>query len=199
MIEGTPPYPASYTFDGPDTIANWRPLVNWLLAIPHLAILYVLRSVSQVVGVISWVWIVFTGRLPAGLANLQSMYLRYGLRTYLFTGFLREDYPPFGFTTSTADPGDDPRVRVDFQAQLENRNRLTVFFRIILVIPQVVVLFFVVIGALVAYVIGFFSVLFTGKWSPGLRNYVLGVFRWSLRVDAYLYLLTDVYPPFSLD
>jgi hypothetical protein len=44
-----------------------------------------------------------------------------------------------------------------------------------------------------------FAVLFTGQWPKGLRDFVLGFMRWTLRVQAYLALLTDVYPPFSLD
>ena len=57
-------YPATFTFDPPEKVANWRPLVNWLLAIPHYIVLYVLQIVSRVVGVISWFAIVFTGKLP---------------------------------------------------------------------------------------------------------------------------------------
>jgi hypothetical protein len=88
------PYPATFTFDSPERIANWRPLVHWLLAIPHLMILYALGTVSDVVAVISWFAVLFTGRLPAGLASLQAMYLRYTLRTATYFGFLREEYPP---------------------------------------------------------------------------------------------------------
>ena len=69
-------YPARFTFDPPQRIANWRPLVQWLLAIPHLAIVYVLGSVSGVLAIISWFAVLFTGRLPVGLANFQAMYLR---------------------------------------------------------------------------------------------------------------------------
>src|SRR6266508_1647530 len=104
-------YPAQFTFDAPERVANWRPLVQWLLAIPHLVIVYVLQAVARVLAVVSWSAIVFTGRLPAGLANFQAMYLRYNLRTASYFGFLREEYPPFSFATSPADPGDDPRVR----------------------------------------------------------------------------------------
>ncbi len=70
-------YPATFTLDAPERVANWRPLVHWVLAIPHLAIVYVVGVVSEVVAVISWFAILFTGRLPAGLANFQAMYLRY--------------------------------------------------------------------------------------------------------------------------
>ena len=198
MIEGAPSYPATFTFDPPEKIANWRPLVQWLLAIPHIAILYVLQTVSQVIGVISWFAIVFTGNLPDGLANVQVMYLRYMLRTYTYIGFLREEYPPFTFATATSDPGDDPRVRVDVQPQLTDRNRLTAFFRIILVIPQALVLVVLTFAAGIVTFIAVFAVLFTGRWPVGMRDFVINVDRWSLRVQAYFLLLTDEYPPFTL-
>jgi hypothetical protein len=192
-------YPATLTFTPPAKIANWRPLVNWLLAIPHFIVLYFLGLVASVVAVISWFAIVFTGNLPMGLANVQMMYMRYWLRTYTFVEFLREDYPPFAFNSLAADPGDDPPVRVDFQPVFENRNRLTVAFRIILVIPQAIVLGFLFLAGGVCVLIGFFAVLFTGKWPEGLRDFVVKVFGWWLRVSAYALLLVDEYPPFALD
>jgi hypothetical protein len=51
----------------------------------------------------------------------------------------------------------------------------------------------------VVLVIAFFAGLFTGRWPAGLRHFTLGVLRWWLRVEAYLLLLTDQYPPFALD
>ena len=192
------PYPTTFNFDAPERIANWRPLVHWLLAIPHLVILYALEAVSDVVAVISWFAVLFTGRLPAGLAGLQAMYLRYMLRTATYFGFLREEYPPFSFATTPADPGDDPRVAVHLVPQLEGRNRLTVAFRLILAIPQLIVLALLGIALFFVGVIAFFAVLFTGRWPDGLRDFALGVGRWWLRVNAYLVLLTDEYPPFTL-
>ena len=59
-----------------------------------------------------------TGKLPEGIVNFQAMYLRYQARTFTYAGFMREEYPPFAFTTASADPGGDRRVRVEF-AQLE--------------------------------------------------------------------------------
>jgi uncharacterized protein DUF4389 len=198
MLDGSSSYPATFSFDPPDRVANWRPLVNWLLAIPHFVVLYGLQILSRAVGVVSWFVVVFTGKLPDGLANVQVMYLRYQLRTYTFAGFMREEYPPFGFDTSAGDPGGDTRVRVDVQPQLTDRNRLTAFFRIILVIPHVIVLAVLVIASFVVTVIAFFAVLFTGRWPAGMRDFVLNVWRWGLRVEAYFLLLTDTYPPFAL-
>jgi hypothetical protein len=198
MIEGTPSYPATLTFDPPDKIANWRPLVQWLLVIPHLVVLYVLQLVAEVVGIISWFVILFTGALPEGLANVQAMYMRYALRTYTYAGFLREEYPPFTFATTPSDPGDDPRVRIDFQPQLTDRNRLTVGFRIILAIPSAIALVVLSIASAVVHLIAFFAVLFTGRYPAGMRDFVMNVWRWWLRLQTYILLLTDDYPPFEL-
>ncbi len=193
------PYPASFTFDPPEKVANWRVIGNVVLAIPHLIVLYVFNFVSEVVSFVSWLMILFTGKLPDGLANLQVLYLRYQIRTYTYVLFMREEYPPFSFDSSATDPGDDPRVRVDVVPQLENRNRLTAFIRIILVIPQFIVLAVLAFAGFFVAIIGFFAVLFTGTWPTGLRDFVIGIMRWSLRVNAYFLLLTDVYPPFALD
>jgi hypothetical protein len=198
MLESTPSYPATLVFDPPEKIANWRPLVSWLLVIPHLIVLYVLQLVSEVIAIASWFVILFTGKLPDGLANLQVMYLRYALRAYLYAGFQQEEYPPFTFETTPADPGDDPRVRVDIQPALTDRNRLTVGLRIIWIIPQAIVLGLLAIGFYVVMLIAFFAVLFTGRWPAGMRDFAINFWRWWLRVSAYGLLLTDEYPPFEL-
>ena len=180
-------------------MARWRPLVQWLLAIPHFAILYALTILSRVVGFISWIIVLFTGKLPQWVAGVQAMYLRYSNRVTAYAGFLKDAYPPFSFDTATHDPGDYVGETVEFEPQLEHRNRLTVLLRLLLVIPQLIVLFFVGIAASVAWIVGFFAVLFTGRWPEGIRRFVVGSMRWSLRVDAYFMLMTDEYPPFSLD
>ena len=192
-------YPATLSYDPPERIAHWRPLVQWFLAIPHWAVLYAMRTVAEVLAVISWFIILFTGRLPDGIANFQSMYLRYQARAATYGGFLREEYPPFAFATSSPDPGDVARLRVDIRPALANRNRLTVGFRLILAIPHAVVLVILLIASLVVFIIGFFAVLFTGRWPEGLRNFVVNVMRYQLRFETYLSLLVDVYPPFALN
>jgi hypothetical protein len=69
-----------------------------------------------------------------------------------------------------------------------------------LAIPHYFVLFFLCIGVIGAVIIAWFAILFTGKYPRGLFDFVVGVMRWGLRVSAYAFLLvTDVYPPFSLE
>jgi hypothetical protein len=192
-------YPATLEIDRAERIANWRPIVQWLLAIPHFIILYVLGIVAEIAVIIGWFAILFTGKLPEGLAGLVCLYIRYNNRALAYAAFLREEYPPFNFETTFPDPGTYPPVRTGLETELEDRNRLTVAFRIILVIPQLIVLAVLGFVAFLASVIAFFAVLFTGRWPEGLRTFVVGIMRWSTRVSAYLYLLTDQYPPFSLD
>lgn len=189
-------YPVDLGIEATDQIARWRPLVQWILAIPLYIAVYVLRIVAQVFAFIGWFAALFTGELPEGLGNFIAGYYRYNWRVSSYAFFLRETYPPFGLAQGYDDPGGDPAwftVR-----RPDGLSRLAVLFRIILVIPQLIVLFFLGIAVYVAIVVAFFAVLFTGRWPEGLREFVVGVMRWVLRVDAWFFLLADPYPPFSL-
>ena len=191
-------YPASLQINTPERIANWRPLVQWLLLIPHHVVLAVLAAVSSVVVLISWIVILLTGKLPAGLAGFQAMYLRYSAVVWAYAYFLTDQYPPFDFDTSPADPG-RTQTSVSFSPALEGRNRLTVLLRIITVIPAYIFNLIIVVIATVCIILGFFAVLFTGRWPDGLRRFVVGSHLVSLRYFTYGLLLTDEYPPFSID
>ena len=93
-----------------------------------------------------------------------------------------------------------PTRRVDMWFEgTAPQGRLTVAFRIILAIPQFVVLYFLYIAALFVLVIGWFAALFMGRLPEWVHSFIGGVVRWTTRVYAYMYLLTDRYPQFSLD
>ena len=87
------------------------------------------------------------------------------------------------------------RLEVEYPERL---SRLLIFVKGLLAIPHFFALTLLGIGALVAAIIGWFAVLFTGRWPEGLFNYITGVMRWGARLGAYIYLLTDRYPPFTL-
>jgi hypothetical protein len=192
------PYPATLELDASPEIANWRPLVHWLLAIPHLVLAQALQYVGQVVALISWVVIVFTGALPAGLANFQCLVIRYAARAYSYAAWLREPYPPFEFAMTGTDPGTDP-LRIELQPELTDRNRLTVGLRLIWAIPAAIFGAVLSLAASVALLVAFFAVLFTGRWPDGLRDFVIRCGRYFIRLTAYVDLLTDEYPPFALE
>lgn len=105
--------------------------------------------------------------------------------------------------TSLVRPGDGPPspdypVRLEIDRQ-ERYSRLLIFVKWLLAIPHFLVLFFLVIGVLFAWIGAFFAVLFTGNYPRGIFDFVVGTMRWANRVGAYVCLLTDAYPPFSLD
>ena len=79
------------------------------------------------------------------------------------------------------------------------QHRATVGFRIILAIPQFVILGFLFLAMLFVAIIGWFAALVMGRLPDWAHSFISGVIRWNVRVSAYVFLLTDRYPPFSLD
>ena len=78
-------------------------------------------------------------------------------------------------------------------------NRWLPLVKWFLAIPHYVVLLFLGIGAVVAVIVAWFAIVFTGRYPQNLFRYVVGVLRWSNRVTGYAFLLvTDQYPPFQL-
>jgi hypothetical protein len=87
---------------------------------------------------------------------------------------------------------------IQFQAQFaQRRSRLTTFFRIILVIPHMILVALWGIAALVVTLIAWFAILITGRYPVGMWRFVAEWFAYSTRVNGYYSLLTDVYPPFG--
>jgi hypothetical protein len=151
----------------------------------------VLGTVAGVIAVIAWFAILFTGRYPSGLRDVVVFYLRWRARAVAYVALLRDEYPPFG-------DGPYP-VSVDFDLPDTPRDKLTVAFRILLAIPQFVVLGFIGIAWLCTTIIAWIAILLTGQYPNVLYRFSMGALRWSVRVEAYVLLLHDAYPPFSLD
>ena len=141
--------------------------------------------------VISWFAIVFTGKQPRGLWDFTRFYLTWRSKAVAYMTLLRDEYPPFG----------DGAYPVTFSAGEfpETRDRLQVGLRLILAIPQFIVLFFISIAWVVTAIIGWFAILFTGAYPEGLYRFAVGYLRWSLRLESYVLLMHDKYPPFSFD
>jgi hypothetical protein len=95
-------------------------------------------------------------------------------------------------------PGGAAPVEAGFAGPAAQR-RLTVLVRVILAIPQIVVLYLVGIAAWVVLVVAWFCALVIGRLPEFAADFLPGVLRWQARVAAYLLLLTDQYPPFSFD
>jgi hypothetical protein len=77
------------------------------------------------------------------------------------------------------------------------RNRLSVLFRALLVIPHYIWAFFYGLASLVVVVIAWFAILFTGRWPAGMYDFTAGFQRFAGRLTAYTYVIVDTYPPFD--
>ena len=191
------PYPAQVDFHGDAHITRWRPLVQWLLAIPQLVVASALRTVRQILILFSLFTVLFTKRIPRSLFDMITMSYRYEWRAVSYALFMHEDYPPFDFQPASNDDGVEPHttLAIDYPEELDRWKPL---YKWILAIPHYVVLLFLTIGAVVATVAGLIMVVITGEYPQGIRDFLVGVYRWALRVEAYVGLLTDTYPPFRL-
>ncbi len=191
------PYPLQLEFHADRHITRWRPLVQWLLAIPHLLIVWALRSLRQVLTLISLFAVLFTKRIPRPLFDVIVMTYRYEWRAMSFVVFMHQDYPPFDFDLSSEDDGVEPHtsLRLTYPEHLERWKPLYKWF---LAIPQYFVLAGLAIAACLGIVVGFFAVLVTGEYPEGIRDFIVSSYRYALRVEAYVGFLTDRYPPFNL-
>ena len=98
---------------------------------------------------------------------------------------------------SAAPPGQYPvRLEVDY---VEEANRLTTFFRWFLAIPHIIILYVYGIAAFFVMFALWVSIMITGRRPEGMARFIASYLRWSTRVNAYTYLLTDKYPPFEGD
>lgn len=196
MAAVAPDHPVRLSLDAPDKIANWRPLVHWLLGIPQLLVAGAVQTLRQVLQFISFFTILFTRKIPPGIFDVIVMAYRYEWRVNSYVFWMREPYPPFTFTPAAQDDGIDPAsVSVEYPQEL---NRWLPLVKWLLAIPHYVVLVFLWIAAVLMVIVSFFAVLFTGRYPAGIRGFVIGVGRWSLRVRTYVGIMTDIYPPFSL-
>jgi len=193
-VQGT--YPLNLDVTSPPTIERWRPLINWILIIPHAIWLYLLLIAAEVLAFLGWFAILFTGQLPESWGDFIMGVLRYQWRVYAWLYGWTTTYPSFSPTGGFVDPGDYPAIF--YCARPAQRNRLTVAFRLILAIPQLIVIWIVAIPASVVLFLAWFAVLFTGRWPESFRSFAVGFFRWYGRLAGYLHLVTDEYPPFSM-
>ena len=190
-------YPVRVEFEGDTHVEWWHPLVHWLLVIPQSIVVGALTAVRFALTLFSFFTVLFTGQIPRPLFDFIAMTYRYEWRVTTYSLFLREDYPPFEFTPDADDhTGDHARLSIEYP---EHLNRWMPLVKWFLVIPHLLVLCVLGIGAFFAIIGGFFAVLFTNRYPEGLRDFLVGFYRWNLRVQAYAGLLTDQYPPFSLE
>lgn len=168
--------------DGPAQQRRLTVFFRMLLLIPHFVVLYALSLAASVVAVVAWFAALILGRLPDGIADFLSGYVRYMTRVQGSTMLLVDRYPSFALG-----PADYP-VRIAIEPT--RLNRLAVFFRWLLVIPAALLSAMVSAGWTVCSLIIWLVVLMADRMPPALFEATAAVLRYQLRLWAYSSLLT---------
>ena len=149
-----------------------------------------LGSIAFLLAVISWLTIVITGEHYTPIRRYTHFYLRWRVRALSYFMLLEDGYPPFGDAPYPA--------ALTFDEPDKAHDRLTVGLRLLLAIPHFIALFFIVCTWWVTTIVAWFLILITGRYPQGLYAFGAGALRWLIRVEAYMLLMIDEYPPFSL-
>ncbi len=192
----TNPGDAYLVVDSPYEVARWRPLVNWLLYIPHAIVVEALGALAGVVFFIYWIAFLFTGKLNRGMYGLLTMYERYNTRAGAFLLGYSETYAPFDFTTGGADNNGYPPVRLTLPEPPESLPR-SAALNLLKAIPHYFVVIVLGIAAAIVAIVGWFAVLFTGAWPQGMRDFLVRVANYYYRVWTYAVRVENDYPQFG--
>ena len=205
-------YPARLEVDYPDQHNRVTTLFRVVLIIPIGIVIAVLTAGAtqtvydesgQVVSTTSGgitaglflatlLMIVFRQRYPRWWFDFALELTRFGARVCAYLVLLTDQYP------STVEE-QSVHLQIDYPDVERDLNRWLPLVKWLLAIPHFLVLIVLSVAAFFAVVIAWFAILLTGRYPRGLFDFVVGVGRWWLRVQAYAILLvTDRYPPFSL-
>lgn len=166
------------------------------IALPHGFVLFFMGLWGAILGFISFWIILFTGRYPQSFFEYQVGLMRWRARLQARMWNLVDGYPAFGIDSKD----ENIVLEVPYPEKLSRGTLLLKLFFgwLYVIIPHVFVLYFLILGAMFVLFINWFSILFTGKVSKSLHDYLVGVLRWSNRLGLYMGNMTDTYPPFSL-
>jgi hypothetical protein len=207
------PYPVNVTVEPKLTDRNrLTTAFRLILAIPHLILVGgigfsllihtnrpdvvslgpetgLLGGIATLLAIVSWFTIVISGEHIAAIRQYTRFYLRWRVRALAYVMLLEDQYPPFGdgpypASVTEADP-------------TAPRDRLSVGLRIFLGIPHFIVLAFLLPAWWLITILAWCLILVSGRYPQGLYDFAVGCFQWYIRVEAYMLLLVDDYPPFA--
>ncbi len=161
-----------------------------ILVIPHAILSGIWGWLAQVLGVLQWFIILFTGKRNESMWKMQSDYLGYSARVLSYAALLHGVFPPFG-----TDPG-ATGVSYAFEYE-ESANRLSNALRMIWSIPAFIISEVLLFAVFFVTVIAWFSILFTAKYPPGMHAFAVKAYRYYVRTNSYTMLMTDTYPKYE--
>ena len=184
-------YQADYQGEGRNRLTTF---FRGLVALPWFFVAALYGFAATFAIFFAWFALVFTGRYPGGLYNFVAGYVRMASRVNAFYYLATDEWPPFNGEENPAYP-----VRIGIPAPQPEYSRLKAAFRLIVGIPVLVLAWVQGLIVSVVAIISWFAILFTGKMSDGLFNPLRSGLAYHARATAYFALLTEDYPPFSLE
>ncbi|HEV3461690.1 MAG TPA: DUF4389 domain-containing protein [Candidatus Dormibacteraeota bacterium] len=201
-------YPVQFDVDFPTRpLDRWATAFRIFAALPILVLLGLLSqgaiqdgdhhattTLASSVGLLFLpivLMLLFRQKYPRWWFDWNVNLFRFSNRVTAYLALLDDHYP-------STDEEQAVHLNLDYP-DARQLNRWLPLVKWFLAIPHYIVLFFLGIGAVVAVIVAWFAIIFTGRYPENLFRYVVGVIRWSNRVAAYAFLLvTDEYPPFQL-
>ena len=206
-------YPARLEIDYPEQLSRVKTLFRIILVIPALVVaalvtggLVGVETASEtandlieglavtggILFLATLLTLLFRHKYPRWWFDWNVEVTRFTTRVGAYLGLLRDEYP-------STDEQQAIHLDLDYPDAAHDLKRWLPLVKWLLAIPHYIVLAILWAATVVVTVIAWFAIIFTGRYPQGMFRFVVGVGRWSLRVDAYAFLLvTDRYPPFSL-
>jgi hypothetical protein len=201
-----PEFPASLEIDYPDRELN--PLTTFFRPFTVIPIAVILALVAGAVmsrgsegsgfaagGILflpTALMLLFRQKYPLWWFDWNLALVSFSIRVTAYAALLTDEYP-------STDEEQAVHIEIPYPDAKYELNRWLPLVKWVLAIPHYIVLALLAIAAIFCVIMAWFAILFTGRYPPALFDFVVGVFRWWLRVAAYAFLLTtDQYPPFRL-
>ena len=165
------------------------------IAVPHIFVMVFVSIWANIVNFIAWWAILFTAKYPKGFFEFMAKFYNWNVRLNASLMNLTDGYPAIGVGGTS----DKANLTIAYPERLSRGTLLlkTIFGAIYVVIPHQFCLIFREIASNFLSFIAWWVVLFTGKYPADWHAFNVGTLRWYMRVNLYLRLMTDDYPPFS--
>jgi hypothetical protein len=187
-------YPVQYEADYVEKRSRLTTFFRLITAIPAMVLTFFYVLAAEVVVFIAWFALLFTGRYPEGMYRFVAGAVRNSSRLQAYYSLLTDQYPPWNGEEETSYP-----IRVHIAPPKEKYSRAKVFFRIILLIPVYIIQYvyniMMQVGAFCAWIV----IVITGKQPEGLQNFINMAMRYHVDALAYQFLLTEDFPPITVD
>ena len=186
-------YPVTYEIPYQEKHSRLTVFFRIFLVIPLILFAMLYEIIAAISILLGWIVLVFTGTYPEGLYNWAAGFLRFGARVNAYMYLLTDKYPPF---SGSEEQGDFP-LMVTVGPPKEKYSRVKVLFRIILMIPLLILVYLFSIWAQIMAIGAWFVEVFAARLPQGIHNQQVFAQRYITRGTAYMFLLTEDYPPIS--